>query len=62
MKIEAEYDPWSDLRERIRTIELTVDKLGSEVWALKEVVLKHTHPGLFDMEDALEDAVMRDNP
>ena len=50
MKIEAEYDPWGGLRDRIRTIELMVDKLGSEVWALKEVVLKHTHPGLFDQE------------
>jgi len=50
MKIEAECDPWGDLRDRIRTIELMVDKLGSEVWALKEVVLKHTHPGLFEQE------------
>ena len=50
MKIEAEYDPWSDLRERIRGMEDAVEALALEVWKLKEAVMRHTHPGLFEQE------------
>ena len=46
MKIEAEFD----VRERIRGMEDAVEALSLEVWKLKEAVMRHTHPGLFEQE------------